>query len=198
MGFPETQEDHAQRAVLAALALQQQWDDLIANLKFLPELKLTFRMGVHTGLVVVKPFHGAQEMTPTVVGNVAAMAAEAARQADIEQIVVSSAVALLVRDVVALEKQLLTTMVQPSSLMPYYCVMSRHHGVEVAVDTSWGDEPRRRLVGREEELGLLQTYFDRAVAEHGQVIGIMGPRAWENLDCYGRFDLMSGPPERSI
>lgn len=174
-GLPETQEDHAQRAVLAALALQQQWDDFIANLKFLPELKLTFRMGVHTGLVVVKPFHGAQEMTPTVVGNVAAMAAEAARQADIEQIVVSSAVALLVRDVVALEKQLLTTMVQPSSLMPYYCVMSRHHGVEVAVDTSWGDEPRRRLVGREEELGLLQTYFDRAVAEHGQVIGIMGP-----------------------
>ncbi len=32
----------------------------------------------------------------------------------------------------------------------------------------------------------------------GRSLGLWAPRAWENLDCYGRFDLMSGPPERSI
>jgi adenylate cyclase len=72
-GVPMAQEDHVQRAVLAALGLQQRLDER-------PEAvggvagALTVRLGIHTGAVVVGGIGDDSELAATLVGEPALLA----------------------------------------------------------------------------------------------------------------------------
>ena len=102
-GAPIAYEDHAQRAVLAAWALGQQWPAHAAALGQASEAGSALRMGVHTGLVVVETAGASPAVPTTVVGDVPTVAAALAQRAMPGTILVSAATARLVEAVGHLE-----------------------------------------------------------------------------------------------
>ena len=68
-GDPNPQEDHSQRAVLAALAMQQKAWDLKKEWTMTGGLKLRIRIGIHTGEVVVGNMGSIERMDYTVIGS---------------------------------------------------------------------------------------------------------------------------------
>ena len=90
-GVPLAQEDHARRAVLAALGLQRRWRQSQPDLDGLPGADLALGLGLHTGLAVVGPMRPDQPGTPPIVGDVTTLAAALARQATSGTILASAA-----------------------------------------------------------------------------------------------------------
>src|SRR5260221_3731884 len=87
-GAPIAGEDHAQRALLAALAIR----DAIAGGGAIAERgwpKLEIRIGIHTGLVVFGPVGGNLRMDPTAIGDAANVAARLQTAAEPGTILIS-------------------------------------------------------------------------------------------------------------
>jgi adenylate cyclase len=164
-GVPQTQEDHAQRAVLAALGVQRR----VAAFPSTPPLEL--RTGMHTGLVVGQL--GTDMPNPYVAGEIAAGATHLAQTAAAGAIVVSATTARLARLLVQL-----TAVAPPpgtTTLGPCYQVQGLR---PQRTPNPWGDErPLTPLVGRKRELGVLQRVFEQVVAGQGQVVGLVGEPA---------------------
>jgi class 3 adenylate cyclase len=59
-GIPVAHEDHARRAVLAALRLQKSMHDGLATLKAEPAAEMTVRIGIHTGPIAIRSLSGHQ------------------------------------------------------------------------------------------------------------------------------------------
>jgi len=171
-GVPESQEDHAERAVLAALALQRQWEALSTTFGLPTEAKVALRIGLHTGLVAVTWNPERLDVPLQIVGDVAPLAAQVALQAEASEVVVSRAVAPFIHDLVHLELQAPLLSANPFTLMPFYHVVSL--SPEPDVKARWVGHPRSPFIGRKSELALLRTYLGRATAGQGQVVGIMG------------------------
>ncbi len=171
-GVPETQEDHAQRAALAAFALQRQWKALLPTFGLPAEAKIALRIGLHTGLVAVTGREAYPDVPLKIVGDTVTLAAQVALQAEVDQVVVSGAVAPFISNRVHLELQEPLSIASPFDLIPFY------HAVKLVPEwreqTSWDGRPKAPLIGRESELALLRTYLDRATAGQGKVVGIMG------------------------
>jgi class 3 adenylate cyclase len=74
-GAPAAQEDHAQRAVHAALGLRQRLRAASADLAWSPDMSDTVRMGLHTGPLVIGSLHGDVRLDYTAVGDTTTMAA---------------------------------------------------------------------------------------------------------------------------
>src|SRR5262249_14602046 len=102
-GAPLAYEDHAQRAVLAALALGDQWPAHAAALGQASEVGSTLGIGVHTGLVVIELAGASPAVPPVVVGDVPTVVAALAQRAGPGTILVSAATARLVEAVGQLE-----------------------------------------------------------------------------------------------
>ena len=171
-GAPVAQEDHARRAVLAALGLQQR----LCAAPLDPALPLgeacAVRMGLHTGQILLGRLGEAQRLTYTAVGDVTQHAAWLAQQAAPGTILVSAATAPLVHGEVRLVActpgplsgqtdpgpayQVLGLALRPTPLLPD------------------GARPRSRFVGRELELATLQALLTRVTEGQGQVVGIVG------------------------
>lgn len=171
-GAPEAQEDHATCAVLAALALQAPWSQLLMHLAGAAgEAHITaVRCGLHTGLVV-------QERRPnlphtvTVVGEIPALAVTLAQQAPPGTILVSAATAPLVRELVRLQALPQVDATDPAARLGVFRVQARQ--------TRRSRGPREEhlwshFVGREEELAMLQRRLEHMQAGHGQVVSLIG------------------------
>ena len=89
-GAPLAHEDHAQRAGLAALALQQCLQEHAATLGLPHDRGPGMRMGLHTGWVVVGP-SGDQQQTPYVAVNTILQLAERLQQCAAPGVVLASA-----------------------------------------------------------------------------------------------------------
>ena len=161
-GAPLAYEDHAQRAVLAAVALGQDAGSGAA-----------LGIGVHTGLVVVE-LGGAPPSGPvTVVGDVPTVATALAQQAPPGTILVSAATARLVEAVGPLEAcPPLAIAGQPAPVAAYRVGVTE-------VPLGGRQVPRNErgwspFTGRAAELSLLQSRWMQAQQGYGQVIGIVG------------------------
>ena len=104
-GAPVTQEDHVQRALLAALGVQRALsgaaDPLAAAGK--DKLDLPVRIGIHTGSVVFGPIAGGLSMDDTVIGDTANLAARLQQAAEPGTILVSEAPYRLAQGYVGVE-----------------------------------------------------------------------------------------------
>ncbi|MDX6454749.1 MAG: hypothetical protein QOD48_856 [Gaiellaceae bacterium] len=160
-GAPAAQEDHAERALHAALSMQRRLEELFGD-------ALTLRIGVNTGDVVVgQPREGSSFVSGDAV-NVAARLEQAAEPGEI---LVGERTAAAVGGAFELDEPTMATakgkaggvacrrLVRALSLMRPRGVGGLGHS----------------FVGRERELGALQRAYSRAAEEHEpRLVTIMG------------------------
>src|SRR5215510_9114263 len=178
-GAPLAHEDHARRAVLAALGVQQKLhqESVDAGLpaggkEHAPPLQLSVRMGLNTGLVVVGSIGDNLRMDYTAVGDTTNLAARLQQLAEPGTILLSETTARLVRSEVRLE-----------ALAP---VQVKGKTAPVVASRVLGPRPRRSplagleerslspFVGRERELTALHELLAQAEVGQGQVVGLVG------------------------
>jgi tetratricopeptide (TPR) repeat protein len=166
-GYPQAHEDDAERAVRAGLALVGATGELEA-----PE-RLRVRLGVASGLVVVGDLIGsgvAQERG--VVGETPNLAARLQALAAPDTLVVSESTRRQIGALFAIEDlgpQLLAGFGEPQRawrVVGESGLLSRFEALRAASLTP--------LVGREEEIDLLQRRWRRAVSGEGQIVLISG------------------------
>jgi len=97
-GAPIAHEDHAQRAVHAALAIHEALDAYQEDLQRSRGISFHVRQGLNTGLVVVGSIGSDLRMDYTAVGDTTNVAARLQQAADPDQVVVSEATLRLVAD----------------------------------------------------------------------------------------------------
>jgi len=151
-GAPLAQEDHAERALHAALAMQQRFEELFGG-------SLSLDIGVNSGEVVVGEARAGGSFVTGDAVNVAARLEQAAEPGQIlvgERTVAAARGAFVFGDPTTAEAK---GKAQGVACRPLLSAISlvRPRGVTGL---------RRAFIGRERELELLRTTYDRAV--HGQ------------------------------
>jgi class 3 adenylate cyclase/DNA-binding winged helix-turn-helix (wHTH) protein len=169
-GVPVAHEDHAQRAVLAALELQQQLHANRLTLGTSAGESPAVRMGIHTGLAVVGGI--GHDTVATVVGETTIMAATLQEMAEPGTILCTDATARLMQGAVRLEVvQAGQATGQP---MPVKAYRVLGLGLQRSPVEQRGDQVLSPFVGRAWEIAALQALLAQVVEGQGHVVGIVG------------------------
>jgi class 3 adenylate cyclase/tetratricopeptide (TPR) repeat protein len=171
-GAPVAQEDHARRAVLAALELRQRLQDAPALHTQLAGGVLTLGMGLDSGLVVVGELGQDTQRLATAVGAPLHVATRLQQRAAPGTVLLSAATYHLVYAEVQVAPCGTLAMDGPPGSVSVYAVqghLRRHAGV-----AGRGSRAVSPFVGRERELALLQDHLAAAVGGQGQVVGLVG------------------------
>ena len=171
-GAPVAQEDHAQRAVLAALLLRQRLDTLPQPEALRHGYSLAVRTGIHTGQVVVGPLPQAPHHLYTAGGPTVSLATRLQQRAGPGMICISAATQQLIHaEVQAVAYGTIAVDGLPLPV-PVYAVQGlvpRRAGV-----TGRGTRHQSPFVGRAGELALLHARLAQVRQGQGQVVGILG------------------------
>jgi class 3 adenylate cyclase/tetratricopeptide (TPR) repeat protein len=171
-GVPVAQEDHARRAVLAALLLHQRLDELPTLNALGRGSSLALRTGMHTGQVVVGPLLQAHHHCYIAEGPTAHLATLLQQRAAPGMILISAAtLQLVLEDVQAAAAGTIAVAGIPIP-MPVYAVQGlvpQRAGV-----VGHGTRHQSPFVGRERELALLRARLAQVVQGQGQMVGILG------------------------
>ena len=171
-GAPVAQEDHAQRAVLAALALHAQVGASVPDLRQAPAEPLALCLGLHTGRVVVDRLGGDPQRLYTAAGETTQVALRLRQLSVPGTVLLSAATQHLVQDNVRVEPWGEATVGAAQAPVPVYSVRGiapQRSGV-----VGHGTRARSPFVGRARELALLQERLDAVVAGQGQVVAVVG------------------------
>ena len=167
-GAPLAHEDHARRAALAALDVQSEIEALVAQ----TGQSIAVRMGLNTGEVVIGAIGDNLRMDYTAVGDTSNLAARLQQRAAQGQILVSNSTFQ------AIDGYCNTSSLGEFSLkgirepVPVWEVLSgRGARTRLEIEAERGLTP---FVGRAHELMLLQNCFEKARAEQGQMVFIVG------------------------
>jgi class 3 adenylate cyclase/tetratricopeptide (TPR) repeat protein len=160
-GYPRAQENDAERAVRAALAIQRALADLNARnaARGAPELKA--RIGIESGPVVV-------EATGEVFGDAPNVAARVEAAAEPGSVLVTLNVQRQVAGLFVAEEQSARELKGVSALVQLFRIVRASGG------RRFGARALTPLVGREEELDLLRRRWKQAARGEGQFIQIVG------------------------
>ncbi|MBI4639665.1 MAG: AAA family ATPase, partial [Candidatus Tectomicrobia bacterium] len=167
-GAPLAHEDHARRAVLAALGIQRSLDERRGMVT--PPLQV--RMGLNTGMVVVGAIGDNLRMDFTAVGDTTNVAARLQSVADPGRIVISETTSRLVEGYFhtrSLGEHSLKGKAEP--IRAWEVISARAMRTRLDVEAERGLTP---FVGRERELRLLFDCFEKAKAGQGQVVFLVG------------------------
>jgi class 3 adenylate cyclase/tetratricopeptide (TPR) repeat protein len=171
-GAPIAHEDHARRAVQAALGIRHALEAYQGDLEGERGIRFTVRQGLNAGLVVVGSIGSDLRMDYTAVGDTTNVAARLLQVAEPGRIVISEAVHRLVEDFFqtsSLGELMLKGKTEP---VRAWDVVSAHESrSRLDVQAERGPTP---LVGRDRELGALLACFEKAEAGQGQVAFIVG------------------------
>src|SRR5713101_6617825 len=165
-GYPAAHDEDAVRAVHSGLDIVA----AVGQLKYTPPLQV--RIGVHTGLVVVGEIGGGEKREMLALGETPNIAARVQGQAAPNTVVISQATYRLVQGIftcAALGPQALKNVAVPLELYRVHGEGAAQSRFEAAVQQ--GLTP---LVGRAEELALLQRRWDHAKAGEGQAVLLNG------------------------
>ena len=161
-GYPHAQENDAERAVRAALAIQRALADLNARNARSGAPELSARIGIESGPVVV-------DATGEVFGEAPNVAARVQAAAEPGSVLVTGSVQRQVAGLFVVEEKgahELKGVAQPLSL--YRVVRASGGG------RRGGGRALTSFVGREEDIGTLLRRWDRARAGEGQFVQIVG------------------------
>ncbi|MBV8440740.1 MAG: AAA family ATPase, partial [Hyphomicrobiales bacterium] len=161
-GYPQTQENDAERAVRAALAIQRELADLNARnaARSAPELKA--RIGIESGPAVV-------EATGEVFGDAPNVAARVEAAAEPGSVLVTTNVHRQIAGLFVAEDEGARELKGVSAPVQLFRIVRASGG-----GRRGGARALTPFVGREEELGLLQRRWRRALAGEGQLVLIVG------------------------
>jgi class 3 adenylate cyclase/tetratricopeptide (TPR) repeat protein len=170
-GAPIAHEDHARRAVHAALGIARA---LEAYAQELGPRGITFRarQGLNTGLVVVGSIGGDLRMDYTALGDTTNIAARLQQVSEPGRVTISEATHRLVRGFFqtrALGEMHLRGKEEPVAAWAVLAAHESRTRLEVEADRGL-----TTFVGRERELSLLHDAFERARAGAGQVAFVVG------------------------
>ena len=167
-GAPVALEDHALRACLAALGVQEEAKRLAAEVQDRDGIELQLRVGLNSGQVIAGEI-GSGSLGYTAIGEQVGMAQRMESVAPPGAVMLSTSTARLVDGAAALA--------EPE--------MVRIKGAEepVAAHRLLGIGERRRgvgraesnLVGRQWEMAAAGGLLQRAIDGHGAVVGVVGP-----------------------
>ena len=171
-GAPLAHEDHAHRAVLAALAVRRSLAALpvSSNRGGKDAASLSVRVGLNTGPVVVGSIGDNLRMDYTAVGDTTNLANRLQMLAEPGSIHMSEATYRLVRDAIDCEPLGLRTVKGKTEPVRIFRVNRPYQELPVAA----GRPVTTPFVGREAELQAIRHSIARLAEGHGAVIGIVG------------------------
>jgi class 3 adenylate cyclase len=169
--WPLAHEDHARRAVLAALALQRILQDHQAELGEPYGVTCAFRLGLNTGLVVVGSIGNNLRMDYSAIGDTTNLAARLQQLAEPGMILVSETTQRLVEGAVQVEP-LPPAEVKGKTepITPYKVLGTRPQRSPLALR---GDRVLSQFAGREREITALVETLEQVENGQGQVVGIV-------------------------
>jgi class 3 adenylate cyclase/tetratricopeptide (TPR) repeat protein len=171
-GAPVALEDHALRAVQAALTIQETISGYAPQFQHDYGIEVRVRTGVNTGLVVVGRIGDNLRMDYTAMGNTTHLAARLQSMAEAGMILLSEATHRLVAGYVYSESLGPVEVRGQRTPVIVYKVTGRRRWrsrLEIAAERGL-----TALVGRQQELALLHDCLARVEAGHGYVVGITG------------------------
>ena len=166
-GAPLALEDHAVRACLAALEIQDELARLAAQVRDHDGVELALRIGLNSGQVIAGEV-GSASLGYTTIGEQVGMAQRMESAAPPGGVMLSASTARLVDGAAALS--------EPESVR----IKGADEGVPVCrLLAMRQDRTVRRaesnLVGRRWEMNAVEGLLDRAIDGHGAVVGVVGP-----------------------
>jgi class 3 adenylate cyclase/tetratricopeptide (TPR) repeat protein len=171
-GAPIAHEDHARRAVLAALGLQKAIREQHADLGERYGVELKIRIGLNTGWVVVGGIGDHLRTDYTAVGDTTNLAARLQQIAEPGSVLISETTWRMVQGEVQTEALAPIQVKGKSELIQAFRVIGL--AAAQADETVLGGGSLTPFVGRERELEVLDELREQAESGHGQVVGIAG------------------------
>jgi class 3 adenylate cyclase/tetratricopeptide (TPR) repeat protein len=189
-GAPVAHEDHPQRAIHAALRMQDEMRRYAAHLLAEQGLNLQARVGVNTGEVVVRSLRTDSRHTEyTPIGHSTGLAARLQALANPGAVVISGQVAKLVEGYFQL-KSLGAARIKgvdsPVMLFEVVGIGPLRTKLEIAARRGL-----TRFVGRQPEMEQLLRASEQARSGHGQIVGVMGEPGLGKSRLFYEFKLTS-------
>ncbi len=167
-GAPITLEDHAVRACLAALGIQQEATRLAAGVHDRDGIDLRLRVGLNSGQVIAGEI-GSGSFGYTAIGVQVGMAQRMESVAPPGEVMLSASTARLVEGAAALGEPEMVRIKGADEPVRAHLLLGmgdRHRGVGRA---------QSNLVGRRWEMSAIERLLQRAIDGHGTVVGVVGP-----------------------
>ena len=171
-GHPQAHEDDAQRAVRAGLSILSAMTQLNARPDAPPEARLSIRVGIHTGLVVVSEVGGRQRHERLALGETPNLAFHVQALAEPDTLAISGATLRLVRGLFVSDDLGQHALRGVAAPLHIYRVLGES-GARSRLDAAAvvGLTP---LVGREQEVGLLLDRWSQVADGEGHVVLVTG------------------------
>lgn len=165
-GARQSQEDHAQRAVLSAFAIRQRLGQQASA-----SMAVQVRIGLHTGLVVVEESTYAADTSVMVLGHAVNQALALQEQAEPDGMLCSESTARLIKHLVRLAVHPPDDALTQAGLPGCYCLGAAPLPPHLTLRE---ERLPGTFVGRTQELRLLQERLTAVEAGYGMVIGMVG------------------------
>ena len=167
-GAPVALEDHAIRACLAALGVQDEARRLAVDVGERDGVELQLRVGLNSGQVIAGEI-GSGPFGYTAVGEPVGMAQRMESVAPPGGVMLSAPTARLVDGAATLGESELVQIKGADAPMPARRLLGMGDGHRAV------GRAESNLVGRRWEMAAVEALLDRAIDGHGAVVGVVGP-----------------------
>jgi len=171
-GAPVSLEEHAQQACRAALAVQEKTSHYAKNIKDIHRINFQIRIGLNSGLVIVRSIGDDLKMNYTAIGDTVNLGSRMESSAVSDTILVSEKTYNLTQKYFEFEpigKIQIKGKTEPQEafrLLGNSSVVTRLEASEARGLT--------RFIGRNENKEMLLSCFDKAASGSGQVVSLVG------------------------
>ena len=167
-GAPTALEDHAFRACLAALGIQEDATRLAATVKDRDRVNLQLRVGLNSGQVIAGEI-GSGALGYTAIGEQVGMAQRMESVAPPGGVMLSASTARLIEGSAILGEPELVRIKGADAPVP------AHRLLGMAEEPRGAGRADSDLVGRRWEMSAVEGLLERVVDGHGAVLGVVGP-----------------------
>src|SRR6516225_8071723 len=184
-GAPVALEDHAIRACLSALGIQEEVKALAAEVERRDGAKLLVRVGLNSGQVIAGEI-GSAALGYTAVGEQVGMAQRMESVAPPGGVMLSESTARLVEGAATLGESELVQIKGGEAAVPAHRLLGVPEGRHAV------RRAESNLVGRRWEMSAVEGLLDRAIDGHGAVVGVVGSPGIGNTRLVREVAAMAG------
>jgi len=167
-GAPVALEDHAVRACLAAVGVQDEAKQVAVTVRERDGVDLQLRVGLNSGEVIVGEI-GSGALGYTAIGEQVGMARRMESVAPPGGVMLGESTARLVEGAAVLGEAEMVRVKGVQDAVPARPLVS------MAAQSSRTGASYSRLVGRDWEVAMLAAMLDRSIEGRGSVVGVVGP-----------------------